>query len=69
MNTLDYQEDEAITACIYDEQRSGVWLLFTSNEPEFIYGIDRCVYSDILKYMAKYELVRAHFKGFFNFSK
>lgn len=65
MNTLNYQQDEAITACVYDEQRSGVWLLFTKNDPEFISNIDRRVYSDILRYMAKYQLVREHFKGFF----
>ena len=65
MKTLEHQENEAITACIYDEQRAGVWLLFTVNEPEFIDNIDRCVYSEILKYMNKYELVRAHFRDIF----
>ncbi|WP_340677884.1 hypothetical protein [Paraglaciecola sp.] len=62
---LKHANNEAITACIYDENYSGVWLLFTKEQPEFIANIDKNSYQKILQYLSNYSLKRNNIYRFF----
>lgn len=57
--------NEAVTACIYDENQAGVWLLFTKNLPEFVPDIDKIAYSKTLNYLATYSSLRNNIHRFF----
>ncbi|MDP5032845.1 MAG: hypothetical protein NWQ54_11155 [Paraglaciecola sp.] len=58
--------NEAVTACVYDENQSGVWLLFTKNLPEFVPDIDKQAYSQTLNYMNTYSSMRSNIHRFFD---
>ncbi|KXI27759.1 hypothetical protein [Paraglaciecola hydrolytica] len=58
-------QSEPVTACIYDENQSGVWLLFTRDQPEFVANIDKGAYQKILHYLATCSSMRQHIYRYF----
>ncbi|WP_340677466.1 hypothetical protein [Paraglaciecola sp.] len=57
--------NEPITACVYDENHSGIWLLFTKEQPEFIANIDKNAYQKTLQYLTNYSSKRNNLYRFF----
>ena len=57
---------EPVTACIYDEQQAGVWLVFTKDQPEFIANVDKCGYQKILNFLATCSSMRNHIYNYFD---
>ena len=58
--------NEPVTACVYDEDQLGMWLLFTKDEPEFVANVDKCAYQKILQYMASYSSLRHNIYRYFD---
>ena len=60
------QNNEPVTACVYDEDQLGVWLLFTKDEPEFVANVDKHAYQKILSYMASCSSLRHNIYRYFD---
>lgn len=60
------ENNEPVTACVYDENQLGMWLLFTNDEPEFVANVDKCAYQKILSYMASCSSLRQNIYRYFD---